>query len=81
PNNASGAVIVSVAPNSFADQAGLQPGDLLVSVGSKAVTSPDDAVTAIDAARKAGAKAIALRIIRQGESLFVGIDLTKHSQG
>jgi serine protease Do len=81
PNNASGAVIVSVAPNSFADQAGLQPGDLLVSVGSKAVTSPDEAVTAIDAARKAGAKAIALRIIRQGESLFVGIDLTKHSQG
>ena len=63
-------------PNSLADQAGLQPGDLIVGVGAKSVTSPDDAVSAIDAARKSGAKAIAMRIIRQGESLFVGIDLT-----
>jgi hypothetical protein len=35
-------------------------------------------VAVIDAARKSGSKAIALRIIRQGESLFVGIDLTKN---
>jgi serine protease Do len=81
PNGASGALVVHVTPNSLADQAGLQPGDLIVGVGSKTVTSPDDAVTAIEAARKSGTKAIALRIIRQGESLFVGIDLTKNAQG
>jgi serine protease Do len=79
PNGASGALVVGVSPNSFADQAGLQPGDLIVGVGAKTVTSPDDAVTAIDAARKSGAKAIAMRIIRQGQSLFVGIDLTKNA--
>jgi serine protease Do len=81
PNSTSGALVVGVNPNSLADQAGLQPGDLIVSVGSKTVTSPSDAVAAINAARKSGAKAVALRIIRQGQSLFVGIDLTKNAQG
>jgi serine protease Do len=81
PNSASGALVVGVNPNSLADEAGLEPGDLIVGVGSKTVTSPNEAVAAIDAARKSGAKAIALRIIRQGQSLFVGIDLTKNAQG
>jgi serine protease Do len=80
PSNVNGAVIAVVQPNSPADQAGLQPGDLLVGVGSTNVTSPDDAVAAIDAARKAGSPAIALRIIRQGEPLFVGIGLNNNSQ-
>ncbi len=77
PSDASGAVISNVKPNSPADQAGLQPGDLLVGVGPQTVTSPDDAVAAIQAARKAGVPAVALRIIRQGEALFVGIGLGK----
>ncbi len=75
PDDASGAVIVGVRPNSPADQAGLQPGDLLVGVGGTDVSSPDDAIAAINAARKAGAGAVALRIVRQGQALFVGISL------
>lgn len=78
-NSAKGAVIASVKPNSPADQAGLQAGDLVVGIGSKAVTSPDDAVADIAAARKSGASAVALRIIRQGQALFVGISLNKES--
>jgi serine protease Do len=81
PGSTSGALVVGVNPNSLADQAGLEPGDLIVSVGSKAVTSPDQAVAAINAARKSGAKAVVLRIIRQGQSLFVGVDLSKNAQG
>ncbi len=81
PAGAAGAVITAVRPNSLADQAGLQPGDLLVGIGAKTITTPDDAVAAISAARKAGAPAIALRIIRQGEALFVGIGLSKNNQG
>ena len=77
PASASGAVISAVKPNSAADQAGLQPGDLLIGVGPQAITSPDDAVAAIQAARKAGAPAVALRIMRQGQALFVGITLGK----
>ena len=73
PQDATGVVIVNVKPNSLADQAGLQQGDLLVGVGPTDVTSPDDAVAAINAAQKSGAGAVALRIVRQGQALFVGI--------
>jgi serine protease Do len=79
PEDASGAVIAEVTPNSPADQAGLQAGDLLVGVGAKQITSPDDAVAAIDAAKKSGAPAVAVRIIRQGQALFVGIGLGKNA--
>lgn len=77
PDGATGAVITAVKPNSAADLAGLQPGDLLVGVGATDVASPDDAVKAITAARGTGSGAVALRIIRQGQALFVGIDLGK----
>jgi serine protease Do len=77
PDDVSGALISNVKPNSPADQAGIQSGDLLVGVGPKDVTDPDDAVAAIDDAKKSGAPAVALRIIRQGQALFVGIGLGK----
>jgi len=79
PDSATGAVIAEVTPNSPADQAGVQAGDLLVGVGPKAINTPDDAVAALDAAKKSGAPAVALRIIRQGQALFVGIGLGKDS--
>jgi serine protease Do len=77
PGDATGAVITGVKPNSAADQAGLQPGDLLVGVGAQEVSNPNDAVTAISSALKSNAGALALRIVRQGQALFVGIDLSK----
>jgi serine protease Do len=77
PDGIDGAVIVNVKPNSPADQAGVQAGDLLVGVGQKDVTGPDDAASAIESAKKSGAPAVALRIIRQGQALFVGIGLGK----
>jgi serine protease Do len=77
PAGTNGAVIAQVKPNSPADQAGLQQGDVLVGVGSQTVNSPDGAVSAIKAARASGASAVALRIIRQGQSLFVGVALGK----
>jgi len=77
PNSATGAVIAAVRPNSLADQAGLEPGDLLVGVGATNVKTPDDAVAAISAARKSGSGALALRIIRQGQALFVGIAVSR----
>ena len=77
PGNTQGAVIAQVKPNSPADQAGLQPGDLLVGVNTQTITSPDDAIAAIKTARTAGSSAVALRIIRQGQALFVGIALGK----
>ena len=75
PADASGAVVAQVKPNSAADQAGVQAGDLLVGVGPTDITGPDDAVNAINAAKKSGSPAVALRIIRQGQALFVGVNL------
>ncbi len=78
-DDATGAVIAAVKPGSVADQAGLQRGDFLVGVGTQTVTSPDDAVADIQAALKADGGAVALRIIRRGEALFVGIAVGKTS--
>jgi serine protease Do len=77
PPDANGAVVAAVKPNSPADQAGVQAGDLLVGVGPNDVGTPDDAVNAINAAKKSGSPAVALRIIRQGQALFVGVALGK----
>jgi serine protease Do len=55
----------------------VQAGDLLVGVGPANVSGPDDAVSAINAAKKSGSSAVALRIIRQGQALFVGVALNK----
>jgi serine protease Do len=81
PSDATGAVVAGVKPNSPADQAGLQQGDLLVGVGAQDVASPDDAAAAISSALKSNAGAVALRIVRQGQALFVGIDLGKSTDG
>jgi serine protease Do len=76
PDSANGAVITAVTPNSPADVAGLQPGDLVVGVGPTDVNNPTDVVNAITAAGKSGGGAVALRIVRQGQALFVGINLS-----
>lgn len=65
-----GAVIAGVRPDSPAANAGLQEGDVLVGVGNKPVTSPEDAVMAIKAQPNG---AVALRVLRDGHTLFVAV--------
>jgi serine protease Do len=72
PDNARGAVITQVKPGSPADQAGLQPGDLITGVGDHAVTGTADASRSIREQMKSN-QAVALRIIRSGENLFVAV--------
>lgn len=64
-----GAVIASVRPGSPASEAGLKAGDVVQGVGNRAVTSPQEAVQAI----QAQGRAVALRILRDGHSLFVAV--------
>lgn len=80
PSNTTGAVIEQVRPGSAADQAGLRQGDVVVGVGAKAVSSPEDAVTAIRGA-ETGNKDIALRILRDGHSVFVAVAVPQGGQG
>jgi serine protease Do len=76
PARTHGAVVAEVKPDSPAAEAGIRQGDVIVGVGSETVASPGDARTAI---RSAVSKdhAVALRILRDGRTAFVAIDMSK----
>ncbi|MGC9270838.1 Do family serine endopeptidase [Acidiphilium sp.] len=77
PISAKGAVVAHVVPNSPADEAGLRSGDVVVGVGSATVTDPDQAISAIHKAEAQKAKAIALRVMRGNQAIFVAVPLPK----
>ncbi len=71
PAEVKGAVIAAVRPGSPASEAGLRAGDVLLSVGNRPVASPEEAVKAISG--RDGKQAVALRVLRDGHSLFVAV--------
>jgi len=73
PDGTRGAVVRGVQPGSPADQAGLQPGDVIVGVGTRSVDGPADAARAIRQEMNNADHAVALRVIRNGQAVFVGI--------
>ncbi|WP_284945326.1 Do family serine endopeptidase [Acidisoma cladoniae] len=77
PDGTDGAVVAQVVPNSAADQAGIQQGDVVLGVNSSTVGSPDQAARAIRAAIHANSGALALRILRQGQPIFVAVTPAK----
>jgi serine protease Do len=79
PQGTKGAVVEQVQPGSAADAAGIQAGDVIVGVGSKAVISPEDAVHAIHAATTDKDGALALRILRNGQTAFVAVTLNQNN--
>ncbi len=79
PDGTNGVVIREVQPGSPAEQAGLQSGDVIVGVGGKSVDLPSAAATAIRTAVKD--HAVALRIIRNGTPVFVGVNLDQSNEG
>lgn len=72
-DDVKGAVIAAVRPGSPASEAGLKPGDVLLSVCNKQVATPEDAVQAIRAQQASKQQAVALRVLRDGHSLFVAV--------
>jgi len=80
PEGVRGAVVSEVQPGSPADQAGLQQGDVIVGVGTEAVHSPAEAAKALRAAENGSDHALALRILRNGEPAFVGLNLAPQDQ-
>ena len=68
-----GVVIASVKQGSPAEAAGLQAGDVLESVGNKAVTTPQQAAAALRDGTKASGSAVALRVLRDGHQAFVAL--------
>jgi serine protease Do len=74
PDNTHGAVVRGVRPGSPAESAGLQPGDVIVGVNTHPVHSPSEAAREIRSAMNGQNHAVALRVIRNGQALFVGIN-------
>ncbi len=73
-----GVAVKSVRSGSAADQAGIQPGDIIVGVGNQAVSSPQQAVSAVHASLK-NDNTVALRILRNGQTVFVAISPDENS--
>jgi serine protease Do len=72
-----GAVVTGVRPGSPAEQAGIHEGDVIVGVGTQGVDSPEQAARAI---RSAKGDAVALRILRDGHTAYVAVNLNGNSQ-
>jgi serine protease Do len=75
PEGTKGAVVRGVQPGSPAETAGLQPGDVIVGVGTHNVGSPAEAARAMRSALNGSDHALALRVIRNGQPIFVGVTL------
>jgi serine protease Do len=81
PDGTKGAVVQGVQPGSPAEAAGLQPGDVIVGVGTHPVGSPAEAAKAMRTALNGSDHALALRVIRNGQPVFVGVTLDQQKQG
>ncbi len=78
PHGMNGAVVQGVQPGSPAEAAGLQPGDLIVGVGTQPVNSPAEAAKAMRTTLSGSDHALALRVIRNGQPVFVGVTLDQN---
>jgi len=76
PAHTRGALVADVKPGSPAEAAGVQQGDVIVGVGAMAIASPQQAVKAIHDAVHSG-HGVALRVLRDGHTEFVAIDMSK----
>jgi serine protease Do len=71
-----GVVVLEVDPASPSAQKGVRVGDVIVEVGQEPVASPDDVAKSVDKVKKAGRKAVLLRLEdAKGDLRFVAVPL------
>ncbi|HEX3663853.1 MAG TPA: DegQ family serine endoprotease [Rhizomicrobium sp.] len=73
--SSGGVLVENVKPGSPADESGLQAGDVILGIGGRAVSSPDDAATRIHAAETSSRGALPLLVMRDGTTAYVALDL------
>jgi serine protease Do len=71
----AGVTVVEVDPDGPAAEKGIKRGDVIVEVGGRAVSSPDDVKAGLEAARKEGRKAVLMRIKSGNDVRFVALAL------
>ena len=75
--NLRGLVVGGIDPNSDAGQKGqIQPGDVVLSINQTPTPTPEAAVSAVEAARRAGRNAVLL-LVRRGNTApgYIGVNL------
>jgi serine protease Do len=71
----NGVVVTSVADDGPAAKRGLQPGDVIEQVGSAPVATPQEVASLAKAARAENRDAVLLLVNRQGDELFVAVEV------
>lgn len=72
-NISGGVEVLQVEPGSVAAEAGLHPGDVLVSIDHRGVSSADELLSIVE--EMPSDRAIPVRLYRDGRSLFVALRL------
>ena len=69
-----GVIVLEVDPASPSAEKGVKVGDVIVEVAQEAVSSPDDIAKSVDKVKKAGRKAVLLRLEDgKGDLRFVAV--------
>ncbi|HEY1613371.1 MAG TPA: DegQ family serine endoprotease [Rhizomicrobium sp.] len=74
-DDGQGVVVAQVTPGSPADESGFQPGDVILRIGNRPVSSPAEAASEIHAAEKEKRAALSLLIMRNGTTAFQALNL------
>ena len=76
-DDSRGVIITDVDPNGQAAERGLQPGDVILSVGDTAVTDPDAVEEKMADARDGGLQAVLLRIKSGDQTRFIALSFAR----
>jgi serine protease Do len=72
-----GVVVTNVDPNGQAAERGVQPGDVILSVGDSDVTQPGDVEKLVQTAKTDGLKAVLLRIKSGDQTRFIALTFAR----
>ena len=74
-DNVNGVLVTRVDPDSDAADKGIQPGDVVVSVGNKAVHTPQDIKTRYRGAQTQGRKSVLVLVDGNSGQRFVALKI------
>jgi serine protease Do len=74
-DSVEGVLVTRVDPNSDAAEKGLQPGDVVISVGNRPVRTPQDVQSRISDAHANGRKSVLLLVSGSNGPRYVAVDL------
>jgi len=73
--NVEGVLVTRVDPNSDAADKGLEPGDILVSIGNRTVRTPQDVLSRIAEAHAQGRKSVLLLVSGSNGQRYVAVGI------